>query len=460
MKCLHILCSAFVLCLSLSAQNNPIPLLNNPLSPASAAPGSTGLTLNLHGTAFVSGSTVKWNNTALATRFLNSSHLRANVPANLLRTPQTAAVTVVNPVPGGGVSNVESFEVTNAVSPAFSMQSEAYSLSAVETVAGDFNGDGIQDLVVNDGPFVQSVSLMSGRGDGTFDAPVTYFVGPDPSAIVTGDFNKDGKLDTAVTSIDGYVAVLLGNGDGTLQIPVDYPTDIGTSALALGDVNGDGNLDMATVGSDVSILLGNGDGTFRQGARFAKGATLGVVLGDFNRDGHLDLVTSDGQSHLIIYFGKGDGNFTKGSSPSIGVAAMQIAALDLNGDGTIDLIADTGNYNGGSNVITLLGHGDGTFEKPVSYQCCGDPPNAMVVGDIDGDGRADVALPYYDLTTAGYEVAILLANADGTLQQPITYPLTSASAISAADFNNDGRLDLAFGQGLNGTIQIFLGQPN
>ena len=157
---------------------------------------------------------------------------------------------------------------------------------ASQSVAADFNGDGIPDLaVVNPcngsdcGSGYASVAVLIGNGDGSFQAPVIYATGSyQPMSLAAGDFNADGVPDLVVASqcassvncVTGLVSVLLGNGDGTFQSPVPYSTGTGNSYfVATGDFNGDGNLDLAvanqigpSANSVVVILLGNGDGTF------------------------------------------------------------------------------------------------------------------------------------------------------------------------------------------------------
>src|SRR5437667_9031661 len=87
-------------------QNNPVPFVNQPLVPSAVAPGGPDFTLTVNGTGFVSGATVNWNDTPLATNFVSASQLTATVPAANIATAATASVTATNPTPGGGSSNV------------------------------------------------------------------------------------------------------------------------------------------------------------------------------------------------------------------------------------------------------------------------------------------------------------------------------------------------------------------
>ena len=134
-------------------------------------------------------------------------------------------------------------------------------------------------------------------------SPATSFpVGTDPQAVVTADFNNDGKLDLAIgqrTTGDSTVSVLLGNGNGSFQPAQTSATGPYPLSLAVGDFNADGKLDLATANRDgyfnndaVSILLGHGDGTFAAPVGlYAYGeAPNSVAAGDLNADGKLDLV--------------------------------------------------------------------------------------------------------------------------------------------------------------------------
>jgi hypothetical protein len=166
---------------------------------------------------------------------------------------------------------------------------------------GDFNRDGMLDLVVayngsND------LNVLLGNGDGTFQSPVSYNTGPGPTSVAVADFNADGKLDLAVATNgktdNNTVSILLGNGDGTFQAHVDYGTGSSNpSSVAVGDFNGDGTPDLIVAdlfSTDVRLLLGNGDGTFGTAVSYAAGSDpSSVAVGDFNGDGRLDVAVAD-----------------------------------------------------------------------------------------------------------------------------------------------------------------------
>jgi IPT/TIG domain-containing protein len=131
---------------ALFAQNNPVPLVDMPLAPGSAVPGSAGFKMTINGTGFVSKSVVTWNGAPRATTFVSASRLTAAIPATDVTAAGTASLTVVNPAPGGGRSNVALFEVTMPSSAVSFATTSIASLPNVENVstiaAADLNGDG------------------------------------------------------------------------------------------------------------------------------------------------------------------------------------------------------------------------------------------------------------------------------------------------------------------------------
>jgi hypothetical protein len=306
----------------LAAQSNPVPLVNQPLVPASAAPGGPTFSLTVNGTGFVSGSVVDWNGTALDTTFVSDSRLAATVPASNIAVPTTAAITVANPSPGGGSSNLVFFPVSVPVNPLYFTNSQILTTDASPTsiAVGDFNRDGKLDLAVaNKGS--STVSVFLGNGDGTFQPKVDYATIASPVGITAADLRSNGTLDVAVFTPGGDISVLLGNGDGTFQTHVDYPgyscingscEFIGGAILAA-DFNGDGKLDLAAsygylaccaerqgvkppmihAGGFTSVFLCNGDGTFQPyiSTSSAPGGDA-IAAGDFNNDGKIDLAAS------------------------------------------------------------------------------------------------------------------------------------------------------------------------
>jgi hypothetical protein len=215
---------------------------------------------------------------------------------------------------------------------------------------GDFNGDGIPDLAAAN-EYDNSVSILLGKGDGTFQAHVDYAVGASPQSLAMGDFNGDGKVDLALANyIGNSVSVLLGNGDGTFQAHADYPVGsepVGgvPDALATGDFNGDGKTDLAVAydfSSSVSILLSNGDGSFQAPVNYATGYSSQsgnwVGVGDFNCDGEPDLaVVNTSEYSISVLLGNGNGTFQARADYAKGQVFHSAIIADFNGDGAPDL---------------------------------------------------------------------------------------------------------------------------
>jgi hypothetical protein len=325
--------------------------------------------------------------------------------------------------------------------------------SAVAAVAADFNGDHKLDLAVLCG----EVCILLGEGDGGFSLTnLSYPTGTNPHAVAIGDLNGDGKNDIAVANFgDNNLSVFIGNGDGTLQPAVNYPTGTEPSAVAIGDLNGDGKPDLVVAnytGNTVSVLLNNGNGTFQSHVDYQTALNpTSVAIGDFNGDGKLDLaVVCVGSSAVSILLGNGDGTFQAATDYAVGYLSagpigVPIALGDFNGDGKLDFAVIGGDF-----VTVFLNNGGGSFSSTSITIIAGNGVEAfftvIAAADFNGDGKLDLAVSGIEGIKSVAQLEILLGNGDGTFQAPmIPAPGYGGDSIAVGDFNGDGILDLALG---------------
>ena len=354
-------------------------------------------------------------------------------------------------------------------------------------VVADLNRDGKPDLVVANS-VSNTVSVLLGNGDGTFQAAQNYAVGQDPVSVAVGDFNGDGRLDLAVANNQSSnVSILLGNGDGTFQtartIPIVgmNPPFVNPLSVAVGDVNRDGKADLvvsvsfpgtlSSLAGSVYVLLGNGDGTFQAQQQVAQ--ALGrVTLADLRGDGKLDVVLASGimqnfsTTTIGVLLGNGDGTFQAEQFYNTGgVGPSNVAVADLNGDGKLDLVVAnsqtiSGGPLGGGNVGVLLGNGDGTFQAAQTFAISNGAPTSVAVGDFNGDGKPDLAVALEPNGVPG-EVDVLPGNGDGTFRPgQLTAVGSNPLAVAVADFNRDGKPDLATANVNSNNVTVLLNTPS
>jgi len=330
--------------------------------------------------------------------------------------------------------------------------------------AADLNNDKNQDLLwISSG---HNVEIRLGHGDGTFSltGPIYDTKLPSNAEFEVGDLDGDGKPDIAVAG--GHsLAVLQGNGDGSFREPVLFnfvssdPSEA-IDSLALGDFNKDGKLDaVVSLGSTIQLAFGNSNARFQSPAKvFVVGAnTTNAEAGDLDGDGNLDIAlvtccTLDPDAHprqLRAWFGDGLGNFTVKTTIAEGVAQVKIKLFDLNRDGKSD-IAST--WKGCIStcvyaVLTWLGHNTRTFTFYSARVPDGPELRTGVAsGDFDHDGILDLVTGTGVLLPDGFLIFRRLPN--NTIAGPVlrsvqtNEPLIDTE-IDSADFNHDGRPDLA-----------------
>jgi hypothetical protein len=342
-------------------------------------------------------------------------------------------------------------------------------------LVNDFNKDNVQDLAVSSSA-KGFVSSLLGKGDGTFQPPREFKVGPSANNMSTGDLNGDGNLDIAVTTTNGLqtltnIVTLFGDGKGSFHA-VSNPAGRSPSAIVAGDFNHDGKSDYITANIDsntVAVMVGKGKGAFVDigpgiagGSRFA-GETIAA---DFNNDGILDLALANtgvigeiGQS-VTVFLGKANGTFGTAQNFSVGSQPDGLAAADLNHDGHLDLIvADFGNLGSNIDVAVLLGNGDGTFQTSRRFAPGPGFPFKVAVADFDGDGNLDVVVAEGGFSGS---VSLLLGDGKGNLGSPqqIAASADRESEVTAADLNHDGKADIVYFDLDAGQVLVQLGNGN
>lgn len=279
-------------------------------------------------------------------------------------------------------------------------------------------------------------------------------IGSRPNDLAIGDLNKDGRLDVA-TCHDESVTVLLNDARGGFTPAPGSPIKTAAHLIEIGDVNNDRNLDLALTYHDsfgVQIFLGAGNGRFSPapGSPFIahqgdKAHNHGLTLSDLNSDGNLDITTSNQDDHSVaVLLGNGRGSFAPaaGSPFAVGRAPYPHAVGDVNKDGNLDVV--TPNV-GSDNVSVLLGNGRGEFRNATNspFSVAG-RPYYIAIGDVNGDGNADLMTTHDDITL----MTTLLGDSRGGFTPARGSPFDLGRrgyAIAAADLTGDARTEVIVG---------------
>jgi hypothetical protein len=248
-----------------------------------------------------------------------------------------------------------------------------------------------------------------------------------------------------VTAFPGRQAVVSpcpGRLFGTLAFPVG----LAPMAVARGDFNGDGALDFATANSHedsstVSVRLNQGSpGHFALVADRPVGARpFDIISVDVDGNGTLDLVTANygGQQTISVLRNAGNGTSWNLFTYSVGAGPWALRSADLDADGDADIVVANSVAN---TVSVLLNQGGGAFAPQVAYSM-GSTPRALSLGDLDGDGDVDIVTANSTASTISVRFNLGNGTFAGTAQ---SYPAGATPwAVTCVDVDADGDLDLA-----------------
>jgi len=377
--------------------------------------------------------------------------------------------------------------VAEAATPSFAAKQDFPTGPNPRSVAaGDLNGDGKFDLTVaNVGSNSVSVLLNTttpGAATSNFSAKKDFAVGTDPVSVTVGDLNGDGKLDLAVANNNSTsVSVLLntttpGAATPNFALNPDLVTGDGPVSVAVGDLNGDGKLDLvvANLISTVSVFLNNtapGAATISFAAKqdFATGdGPRSVVVGDFNLDGKLDLAVVNFNSSTVSVLlnttsaGADAASFAAIHDFPTGLRPVSVTVGDLNGDGRPDLAVANVNSNTVSVLLntTLTGAQTPVFADKKDF-ATNFNPTSVTVGDLNGDAEPELVIAnsssnnisvFVNTTARGADIPTFNNKQDfGTDNRPVS--------LTSSDLNNDGKLDLAVVNFDSDTVSVLLNSP-
>ena len=300
------------------------------------------------------------------------------------------------------------------------------------------------------------MSVLIGKGDGTFASPASYPVGNEPVSTLVANVNGDGvPALVVINKSSNTFSILGGNGDGTFKSSLDFVAGNAPLAAVAGDFYGNGHVDLAIINhasQTVSVPPGNGDGTFKAARSYAAGVQpVSVASGNLNGGRVPALVvanycgsdpTCGTAGSVAVFLADDKGAYRLSSTYQVGAGPVSVALADVNGDRNLDIVALN---RLDKTASVMLGLGDGTFRQPMTFPLAG-APVTVAVGDLNKDGKPDLAV-LEDCGTAKCSqegsLEILVGAGDGSFQSTASYPVGySPVSIAVGAIHGDKNLDL------------------
>ncbi|MGZ6230845.1 MAG: FG-GAP-like repeat-containing protein, partial [Syntrophales bacterium] len=328
--------------------------------------------------------------------------------------------------------------------------------SSPEAVAiGDVNGDGRDDVVMttsygsdpeNDYRIFVFLQNSSGGFNPAIKYPINSSYSHNPRSIAIGDINHDGRADVVVGSCGSNIEVFIQNASGGLDPGISYLT-LNSCSIKIADLNNDGLLDVVGIGvatSSVDVFLQNAGGTLNPPVSYSivSSSYKEVDVGDVNNDGLTDIVLMSADGLIGVLTQRPDGTFNTAVYYEIvaNTFSSAIAVGDVDGDNLQDVVVTYGGNQPDSKIGLFRQNTSGTLDPALSYQSY-DVPRAVVIADIDNDGKKDIIVDH------GVAIGVYLQGNAGTilpeeLYSNLSFANYNPQNLAVGDINGDGLNDI------------------